>query len=72
MVPSMARLTESRPQPAQHLTETTSEPSRPRLSRPPEGERPRFREDLPIKLHIYRDVQKYRDILQQAGKRLCG
>ena len=31
----MARLTESRSQPAQHFTETTSEPSRPRLSRTP-------------------------------------
>ena len=31
----MARLTESRSQPAQHFTETTSEPSRPLLSRTP-------------------------------------
>ena len=35
VAPSMARLTESRSQPAQHFTETTSEPSRPRLSRTP-------------------------------------
>ena len=32
---SIARLTESRSQPAQHLTETTSEPSCPWLSRTP-------------------------------------
>ena len=35
VAPSIARLTESRSHPAQHLTETTSEPSRPRLSRTP-------------------------------------
>ena len=33
VAPSMARLIESRPHQTQHFTETTSEPSRPRLSR---------------------------------------
>ena len=35
VAPSMALLMESRSHPTQHLTETTSEPSRPRLSRTP-------------------------------------
>ena len=35
VAPSIARLTESRSHPAQHLTETTSEPSCPWLSRTP-------------------------------------
>ena len=34
---------------------------------PPEGERPRSREDLPIELHIYRYVQKYRAFCSRHG-----